>query len=93
MDMEGMGGLHLRLEYGSMGGRWDIVGDRGRYGEVDQQRTTLREVSGYDMIDERERFESCVWVGWGRGWCGLSFGRRRDHPRSHRLPKMGRNPF
>ena len=41
MDMEGMGGLHLHLEYGSMGGRWDIVGDRGRYREVDQQRTTL----------------------------------------------------
>ena len=40
MDMEGMGGLHLRLEYGSMGGRWDIVGDRGRYREVDQQQTT-----------------------------------------------------
>ena len=49
MDMEGMGGLHLHLEYGSMGGRWDIVGDRGRYREVDQERTTLRVVSGYDM--------------------------------------------
>ena len=74
MDMEGMGGLHLHLEYGSMGGRREIVGDRERYWGLDRQRTTLRDVSGYDMIDERERFESCVWVGWGRGWCGLSFG-------------------
>ena len=36
-----MGGLKVHGEFGAVGSRFEVVGDHGRYREVDLKRTTL----------------------------------------------------
>ena len=49
MDMGVMGGLEVHGEFGAVGSRFEVVGDHGRYREVDLERTTLRDVSGHQI--------------------------------------------
>ena len=36
-----MGGLEVYWEFGAVGSRFEVVGDHGRFREVDLKRTTL----------------------------------------------------
>ena len=49
MDMGVMGGLKVHGEFGAVGSRFEVVGDHGRFREVDLKRTTLRDVSGHQI--------------------------------------------